>query len=602
MSLQPPPAPESVAPPMPSPTTILEARELTRQFRLPGETVEAVRGVSLHVLAGEFVALMGPSGSGKSTLLQLLGGLDRPTSGEVLLEGAPIGRLSDDEATRLRRERTGFVFQSFNLVPLLNVVENVGLPFTIAGLDPRSGELAARVRDAIASVELTGKERHRPDQLSSGEQQRVAVARAIVPCPSSSCRRATGNSTSRPVRISTPCGALRDRGQRWSRSPTIKARPTPDRGLSWADGRIRTRSPGPREDHAPRRSSRGLARWAVAAVMRGLSVPWRSSSRGRRARCSGRSAIAIGVGCWSRRCGQRRLAARSIGRSRPLAGRADLRSPRSRSPDCGDTLAASTACPASRSPPRIERAPTSRPDGGPASTEPSRVASIRPANRGCATWSSSLDPASTADGHWRSSPTPGRGRGLELAASSASRRGCPVGGASSVLAARAALESGGGTGASARPRARVRCGPPPVSGARCDLAASPVVLAAAPTPTPVVRPGGRALTAEPYLLSVPRDVATTLRASSADVRAMMALLASITLFAAAFLILNTLAMTVVERIRELGLLRAAGAGRGQVVRVVVTQLAARHGRLVLGLASGGSSRTGSRRARPRAAW
>ena len=145
--------------------------------------VEAVRGVSLEVMPGEFVALMGPSGSGKSTLLQLLGGLDQPTSGEVLLEGSSIGRLSDEQATRLRRERTGFVFQSFNLVPLLNVVENVGLPFTIAGQDPRSGDLAARVRDAIELVDLTGKERHKPEELSAGEQQRVAVARALVTRP-----------------------------------------------------------------------------------------------------------------------------------------------------------------------------------------------------------------------------------------------------------------------------------------------------------------------------------------------------------------------------------------------------------------------------------
>jgi putative ABC transport system ATP-binding protein len=162
---------------------ILEARALTKQYRLPGEVVDAVRGVSLAVMPGEFVALMGPSGSGKSTLLQLLGGLDRPTGGEVFLEGEAISRLSDDQATRLRRERTGFVFQSFNLVPLLNVTENVGLPFTIAGLDPRTGDLAARIRDAIALVDLAGKERHKPDQLSAGEQQRVAVARAIVTRP-----------------------------------------------------------------------------------------------------------------------------------------------------------------------------------------------------------------------------------------------------------------------------------------------------------------------------------------------------------------------------------------------------------------------------------
>ena len=163
---------------------ILEARDLTRQFDLGSTRVEALRGVTLAVQPGEFLALMGPSGSGKSTLLQLLGGLDRPTTGSVVFEGRDISRLSDDEATRLRRERTGFVFQSFNLIPLLNVRENIALPFTIAGLDANRGELKDRVRDVMALVELTGKERHRPDQLSHGEQQRVAVARALVTRPS----------------------------------------------------------------------------------------------------------------------------------------------------------------------------------------------------------------------------------------------------------------------------------------------------------------------------------------------------------------------------------------------------------------------------------
>ncbi|HEU0235223.1 MAG TPA: ABC transporter ATP-binding protein [Candidatus Limnocylindrales bacterium] len=162
---------------------ILEARDLTKHFRLGATTVEALRGVSLSVEAGEFVALMGPSGSGKSTLLQVLGGLDRPTGGEVLLDGELVSSLSDEAATRLRREKTGFVFQFFNLIPLLDVTENVALPFTIAGLDPTSGELAGRIRDVIALVDLDGKERHKPDQLSAGEQQRVAVARALVTRP-----------------------------------------------------------------------------------------------------------------------------------------------------------------------------------------------------------------------------------------------------------------------------------------------------------------------------------------------------------------------------------------------------------------------------------
>jgi putative ABC transport system ATP-binding protein len=162
---------------------ILEARDLTKSYPLGQTTVDALRGVSLSVAAGEFVALMGPSGSGKSTLLQLLGGLDRPTSGEVILEGEVISQLSDDRATRLRRDRTGFVFQSFNLIPLLDVSENVALPFTIAGHDPSRGEISERIRDVIALVDLTGKEHHKPDQLSAGEQQRVAVARALVTRP-----------------------------------------------------------------------------------------------------------------------------------------------------------------------------------------------------------------------------------------------------------------------------------------------------------------------------------------------------------------------------------------------------------------------------------
>jgi putative ABC transport system ATP-binding protein len=165
------------------PRTILEARDLTRRFSLGETTVDALRGVSLTVAAGEFVALMGPSGSGKSTLLQCLGGLDQPTSGEVVLDGTPISGLSDEAATRLRREKTGFVFQFFNLIPLLDVTENVALPFTIAGQDPRAGEPAERIRDVIALVDLSAKARHRPDQLSAGEQQRVAVARALVTRP-----------------------------------------------------------------------------------------------------------------------------------------------------------------------------------------------------------------------------------------------------------------------------------------------------------------------------------------------------------------------------------------------------------------------------------
>jgi putative ABC transport system ATP-binding protein len=160
---------------------ILEARDVTKVYALGRTTVEALRGVSMSVEAGEFVALMGPSGSGKSTLLQLLGGLDRPTTGSIVFDGQDISGLTDDQATRLRRERTGYVFQSFNLIPLLDVRENIALPFTIANAPKDARE---RVRQVIELVELTGKERHRPDQLSAGEQQRVAMARALVTRPS----------------------------------------------------------------------------------------------------------------------------------------------------------------------------------------------------------------------------------------------------------------------------------------------------------------------------------------------------------------------------------------------------------------------------------
>jgi putative ABC transport system ATP-binding protein len=174
---------ETPAPTLAPMAPILEARDLTKVYRLGDADVHALRGVSLTVGDGEFVALMGPSGSGKSTLLQVLGGLDRPTSGSVVLDGIDIATLSDDDATRLRRARTGFVFQSFNLIPSLDVLENVGLPFTIAGTDPGRGDAAERVRAVVDLVDLADKARHRPDELSAGEQQRVAIARALVTRP-----------------------------------------------------------------------------------------------------------------------------------------------------------------------------------------------------------------------------------------------------------------------------------------------------------------------------------------------------------------------------------------------------------------------------------
>jgi putative ABC transport system ATP-binding protein len=160
---------------------ILEARDLVKHYPLGDRSVEALRGVSLSVEAGEFVAIMGASGSGKSTMLHLLGALDQPTSGAVVIDGVEVSALDDEQATLTRRAKTGFVFQFFNLIPLLNVAENVALPFLIAG-DTLSAH-RARVDELLQLVGLADKAGHRPDQLSAGEQQRVALARALATSP-----------------------------------------------------------------------------------------------------------------------------------------------------------------------------------------------------------------------------------------------------------------------------------------------------------------------------------------------------------------------------------------------------------------------------------
>ncbi|MEV1115645.1 ABC transporter ATP-binding protein [Actinosynnema sp. NPDC049800] len=141
--------------------------------------VVALDGVTLGIARGTFTAVMGPSGSGKSTALHCAAGLDRPTSGSVLLDGREITGLGERELTRLRRERVGFVFQSFNLLPALSVVENVQLPLRLAGRRPKR----SRVDDVIARVGLADRRGHRPGELSGGQQQRVAIARALVTEP-----------------------------------------------------------------------------------------------------------------------------------------------------------------------------------------------------------------------------------------------------------------------------------------------------------------------------------------------------------------------------------------------------------------------------------
>ena len=162
-------------------TAILEAQNLVKRYPVGDGRVDALRGVSLAVERGEFVAIMGASGSGKSTLLHLLGGLDKPTAGQVVIDGVNISTLDDEQATLTRRDKTGFVFQFFNLIPLLTVRENVALPFLIRGESVH--ERRQRVDELLAMVGLEGKADHAPDQLSAGEQQRVALARALATEP-----------------------------------------------------------------------------------------------------------------------------------------------------------------------------------------------------------------------------------------------------------------------------------------------------------------------------------------------------------------------------------------------------------------------------------
>jgi putative ABC transport system ATP-binding protein len=157
------------------------ARDLTRTYKLEGLSVDALRGVSLDIAPGDHVALVGPSGSGKSTLMHLLGGLDRPTSGSLVIGGRDIARLSAGDLARLRNETIGFVFQAFHLLPRTSAVDNVALPLVYRGL--RAGERRRRAAAMLDRVGLAHRMGHRPSQLSGGEQQRVAIARALVTEP-----------------------------------------------------------------------------------------------------------------------------------------------------------------------------------------------------------------------------------------------------------------------------------------------------------------------------------------------------------------------------------------------------------------------------------
>jgi putative ABC transport system ATP-binding protein len=159
-------------------SSVVAGSDLTKRYGEGDAAVDALRGVSLEIQPGSFTAIMGPSGSGKSTLMHLLAGLDRPSGGSVAIAGTEIGKLDDTDLTKLRRDKIGFVFQAFNLVPVLTAEENVRLPLTLAGRDD-----GGRVDQLLEAVALADRRTHRPAELSGGQQQRVAVARALASEP-----------------------------------------------------------------------------------------------------------------------------------------------------------------------------------------------------------------------------------------------------------------------------------------------------------------------------------------------------------------------------------------------------------------------------------
>lgn len=219
--------------------TVLEAKDLVKAYELGTETIHALNHVDLTVARGEFIAVMGPSGSGKSTLMHLLGLLDKPDGGEVFLEGQPTGGLNDDDLTRLRRDKLGFIFQSFELIPTLSAKENIFLPAEVAG---RRQDVAARIKSLAEALGIAERLHHRPNQLSGGQRQRVAIARALINDPAVILAdEPTGNLDSKTGEevLSLLRGGVDDQG--WTVvmvTHDVKAAERADRVIRLKDGQI----------------------------------------------------------------------------------------------------------------------------------------------------------------------------------------------------------------------------------------------------------------------------------------------------------------------------------------------------------------------------